>query len=275
MGKKRLNQSTKLGRAAYQRKSPLSLALKLGVGTVVLFYIFSAFFSQVERDELTLCRIDRAYPRETALLLDTTGGYSAAQATAISANLNKLLTDSQIDEKFTFYSLGVAPGSYYQNATICNPGDGSDQGDLTVDQASLYAGWQKNFNDRIVSSVNDLVGQQAAEQSPIMEMIQYVSRQISLSPPDTPKRLIIVSNMIHKTPEYSQYGDSLNFNSLAGTAYLDRVQARLAGVEVGILYVLRPQLLGVQNRGHIEQFWRPYVNFSEGSIVSTERISLE
>jgi len=215
--------------------------------------------------------MDRAYPRETALLLDTTGGYSAAQAAVISANLNKLLTDSQIDEKFSFYSLGAAPGSYYQNATICNPGDGSDQGELTTDQARMFAGWQSNFNARIVSSVNDLMGRQAAEQSPIMEMIQYVSRQNSLSPPDTPKRLIIVSNMIQKTPEYSQYGDSLNFSSLAGTAYLNRVQARLAGVEVGIL---RPQLLGIQNRGHIEQFWRPYVDFSEGRIVSTERISL-
>lgn len=142
MRRKRLNQSTKLGRGTNRKKSPLFLVVSLGLVGLAIFYTFSALFTEVERDNLTLCRLDRAFPRETALLLDTTGGYSRAQALSIAS-------------------------------------------------------------------------------------------------------------------------------------YLNEVQSYLDDVEVEIFYIQRPKLLAIQNRSHIEQFWRPLVNSSGGRIVSVQRINLQ
>ena len=86
--------------------------------------------------------------------------------------------------------------------------------------------------------------------------------------------MIIVSDLIQNTPSYSQYNDSKDFDTIRGTNYLTGVQAFLSGIDVQILYVQRPQLLAIQNRDHIESFWRPYVNLSEGRIVSVDRINL-
>ena len=106
-----------------------------------------------------------------------------------------------------------------------------------------------------------------------MEMIQYTSNQNRWSSADSEKRLIVISSMIHSTPEFSHLTDSTNFGALAGTEYLSRVLAFLDNVEVTLLYVQRQQGVAIQNRGHIESFWRPFVDASGGSIVDVKSVN--
>ncbi|MDP6097499.1 MAG: hypothetical protein QGG67_16160 [Gammaproteobacteria bacterium] len=274
MSRNRLNQNPSTRRYSRKKKSPLFRVASFGIVALVIYYFTSSLFSRVERDNLTLCRLDRAFSRDTALLIDETGGYSQAQADLISTSIENILTNSLVDDKFTFYSLGESVSSYLPSFSICNPGDESDQGDLTTDQRRLFADWKEDSHDRVVSSLDELVDREAAEFSPIMEMIRYVSNQTRFSSPDIQKRMIIVSDLIQNTPSYSQHNDSKDFDTIRGTNYLTGVQAFLSGVDVQILYVQRPQLLAIQNRDHIESFWRPYVNLSEGRIVSVDRINL-
>jgi hypothetical protein len=270
----RLNQSSSPRRRIRKQKSPLIRLVNVGIVALVVFYFGTLLFSEVERDAETLCRLDRAFSRDTAVLVDATEAYSPAHTNQISTLLQNILANAQVDEKFTFYSLGDAVNLYLPSFSICNPGDGSDQGELTTEQRRLFTDWKDNFHRRILSSIEALAEKEATDQSPIMEMIQYVTNQTRFTSPEIQKRLIIVSDMIHSTPSYSHYRDSKNFESVKNTDYQTGVQAYLTNVDVDVLYVQRPQLLAIQNRDHIESFWRPFVNSYGGRIVSVDRVNL-
>ncbi|HAJ74893.1 MAG TPA: hypothetical protein DCM64_00395 [Gammaproteobacteria bacterium] len=264
-----------MGTRRIKKKSPYSFVINLAIAAFAVGFIASLLLGSVERDPVTLCRLDNDVPRETALLLDETVGYSQPQASAITRHLDSLLTNSLADERFTFYSLGSDENSYYLRFSFCNPGDGSDQGELTADQRQLYNGWKEILTERLGIYVNALIEKEAADSSPIVDMVQYVANQIRFTPGDVQKRLILVSSLIHHTPSYSHERDSTNFNAFLGTRSSEDALANLEDVEVEIVLIQRPQLLAIQNRGHIEAFWRPFVNQSGGAIVATERIMLE
>lgn len=241
----------------------------------MISYSVSLLLSRVERDPSTLCRLDNRFPRETAILLDETDGYSRGQAASITTYLENLLANSLIDEKFTFYSLGPSVNSFFQDFYACNPGGELDQADLTPEQRMQYRNWGADFLDRLSVYIDALIDRSAADNSPIMEMIQYVANQNQYADDETEKRLILVSNLIHNTPEFSHYRDASNFGTVSSDENLSRLLAPLSNVDVEILFVQRSQLLAIQNRSHIETFWRPFVNTSGGRIVSVERINLE
>jgi len=264
-----------VGSRRIKKKGPYAFVIKLAIAAFAIGFIASLLLGSVERDPVTLCRLDNNIPRETALLLDETVGYSAPQAGAIAGHLDSLLSNSLVDERFTFYSLGSAVDSYYLRFSFCNPGDGSDQGDLTPDQRRLYSDWQEILTERLGTYVDGLIEKESADSSPIVDMVQYVANQLRFTPDNVQKRLILASSLIHHTPSYSHLRDSTRFNAILDTRSLQDTLANLEEVEVEILYIQRPQLLAVQNRGHIEAFWRPFVNQSGGRLVSVDRIILE
>ena len=273
MSPKRLNQKVAAGRP--RKAGPLALLVKLGLFVLVISYGVSLLFSRVERDPTTLCRLDNRFLRETAILLDETDGYSRGQAASIARYLENMLANSLVDEKFTFYSLGPSVNSFFQDFYACNPGSELDQSDLSPEQRIQYREWDADFLARLTVYVDALIDRSAADNSPIMEMIQYVANQNPYADDETEKRLILVSNLIHNTAEFSHYRDTSNFGAVSGDQNLSRLLAPLSDVDVEILFVQRPQLLAIQNRSHIESFWRPYVNASGGRIVSVDRIDLE
>lgn len=274
MSNKRLNQSLEVGTRPRNKKGgPAGLAIKLLILVAVGAYLISLVFSRVERDMTTLCRSDNEYPQETAILLDTTDGFTAAQANLIRQQLGDLFENSVLDERFSFYALGSQVNSYYPRFSICNPGDGLDDPDLSLEARSAYQNWNEELLQRIGLEINDLIDSTADEYSPILEMVQYVSNQSRWLSAESGKRLVVISTLVHHTPEFSNYTDANNL-ATANEDYRSRIQAFLDGVEVTLWYIRLPRALVVQNRGHIEQFWRPYINAAGGSIVGLENIEL-
>lgn len=139
---------------------------------------------------------------------------------------------------------------------LCNPGDGHDKSDLTHNPKQLMKHFQQRFRKPVVELADKLETTQPAKLSPIFEMIQLVAingfRKHHVA---GPKKLYIVSDMMHNTPQYSMYRGDFNFEAFLETPYGRKTTTDLKGVDVDLQYIINtPQL---QTRRHA-QFWEQY-----------------
>jgi hypothetical protein len=244
----------------------------LAVTGFIAVYV-SISSSRVERNQATLCRVDGEIPRETALLIDATEGFSPSQSLLISKHMESIIETSLIDEKFTFYALNDNADTFSPLFEICNPGDGSDQNELTANVRRLYQSWETGFKQRITSNVQSLIDENGAESSPILEMLKFVAIQSMFDSAAPQKRLVVVSDLIHNTSEYSQYSEPSRFEHIENSPYLRQVLPDLRNVDVEILYIFRSNLNEIQNRGHIQLFWERLFTEAGGRIISVEAIN--
>ena len=143
--------------------------------------------------------------------------------------------------------------------TLCNPGRGVDANPITASPKRVEALWEKQFDKPLEAELRQAVSPSAADLSPVMEAIQSVSirtlnhREVS----HRPRTLTIVSDLLHNTPEFSQYRGPTDFSRFKSSAYFGRVRTALDGVSVTVLYVPRPGKESIQGGAHI-QFWTEY-----------------
>ena len=78
----------------------------------------------------------------------------------------------------------------------------------------------------------------ASDESPIFESIQSIAVRAFGALPESNKdrRLVIASDMLQNTPEYSQYHGIGSFEEFKRSQYYRRVRADLRGVEVELYY---------------------------------------
>jgi hypothetical protein len=86
------------------------------------------------------------------------------------------------------------------------------------------------------------------------------------------KRILLVSDMLHYTSQYSQYRQNSQFKEFNNSAYSLEVRPHLNGVNLEILYVVRARDRKLQNRGHIA-FWEAFVSNAGGQVVRVKTIN--
>lgn len=148
----------------------------------------------------------------------------------------------------------------------CNPGDGAGASELNSNRAHLKRRFEEGFREPISRLLDELETKRSSRYSPIFEMLGMVSingfRKENVS---GPRRLIIVSDMLHNTPEYSMYRGTLDFERFHQSDYGRKMTTYFNGVDVEVQYLLNtPQL---QTRRHLK-FWEDYFAASGGRIVA-------
>jgi hypothetical protein len=148
---------------------------------------------------------------------------------------------------------------------LCNPGSAEGKSALTANVRKLELQFRERFREPLLEQADALVSTTPARSSPLLEMLQLVSingfRKHAAS---GPRRLIIVSDMLHKTSEYSMYQGIAEFERFAASDYGRKTGAELSGVEVEIHHVLHyPKL---QTPRQIE-FWNAYFTRSGARMV--------
>lgn len=148
----------------------------------------------------------------------------------------------------------------------CNPGKGEGKSELTDTISKLQKQFRTEFLDPMLDLADILQGSQPAKASPVFEMIQLVSiNGFRKRAVDGPRRLIIVSDMLQNTPQFSMYRGIGEFSAFQGSDYGKRMQADLKGVAVELHYVMNtPQL---QNRRHLK-FWEDYFSGAGARIAA-------
>jgi hypothetical protein len=233
--------------------------------TGVLLMLFATYayyrWNQVVLQKETLCPVDGPQGL-TVLLIDRTDPLTTVQQGALRKHLAGLKNDMAKYHGIAVYSVGPIGDELLrpEAALLCNPGRGKDIPAAIGNPRLLEQKWDKQFSAPLERLFSVLLSPHEASTSPIMESIQSVAiTALRGGQIDTiPRRLVIVSDMLQHTPEYSQYDTIASFEAFRRLPYYRRVRTDLRGIEVQIIYVRRETRQHVQGRAHIE-FWQQYL----------------
>jgi len=251
------------------------IILLVGAVLLIVSGIFAFFYyvePAVKRNPDTACRVDEEISRETIIVIDATDNFNHTQALRIKKEIGLILSSAIIDERFSLYVIDETINKESEKFSVCNPGDGSNKSELTSNKRRLKKNWEALFYDRFTDAVDELIGAHTAIQSPIIEMIKFVSVNTFLDSRATEKRLVIVSDMLHHTQQYSHYRGSPDYTEFSKTPYALTMQPLLEGVDVQIFYLINEKHILLQNRGHIE-FWNQHVLTNNGFVSSVKTVN--
>jgi hypothetical protein len=256
---------------------------RIGIALIVLVVLVIAgggagyFYLQQTRvalDETTLCPKDGARTL-TVVLVDRTDPLNTVQKEALRDRLQEIQDNVAQYGALKIYSVEPIGETLLRPLVdLCNPGRGSDIDPKFGNPRLVEKRWLERFAVPIEALLDDLMQTHEADSSPIMESIQSVAVSTLRGNPaaEIPKRLIIASDMLQHTIEYSQYKGGHDFQEFRKSAYYRRLQADLRGVEVEIIYVRRDTRRAAQGKAHI-QFWRDYISDLGGTV--TRVVALE
>jgi hypothetical protein len=201
------------------------------------------------------------------LLVDKTDPLTFTQKEAFQVRLRELVQHRT--PKGYLLSVFVLGESFRDNARplveLCNPGDGSDRSALTANLVRLKHQYEERFIAPLMNEAEALQSTTPSKTSPIFEMLQLVGiNAFQARNVQGERRLIVMSDMLHNTTQFSMYRGQPDFTDFARTDYGRKVQAQLAGVEVELdVLVNTPQL---QTRRNLK-FWEDYFDKAGARIV--------
>lgn len=250
------------------------IALVIALLLLFLYQYFKVVQEKIETDPVTNCRSDGYFPRDSVILFDATEPVSQAQLEDVSNQLDSIVQNSIIHERFTIYFLRDEPKRFEPKLMVCNPGTGENLNAATNNLRKLMKTWQDTFKAPVKGSVEGLTSVTPSASSPIMEMLKFVGLRTFARSDSPDKRLILVSDMVEHTDSYSQYRNwTFDFQELSRTPYFREMRPRLTDVFIDILYIERSELSAIQGKSHIADFWQPFVRRSGGRINNVTYIN--
>jgi hypothetical protein len=156
----------------------------------------------------------------------------------------------------------------------CNPGDGAGLSEWISNPRIARLKWLESFRKPAADAIDNSLGRQKAKSSPIMAAIQDISieRFAKVAAARAEKRLIVISDMIESTREYSQYpaaGD-LSYERFRRSPAYQKFRTDLHGALVTIDYVQRIQPK-IDNTKHAE-FWHEWTRDNLGKWDMLHRL---
>ena len=203
-----------------------------------------------------------------ALLVDKTDPLSFTQRTALETLLQDLV-ERKIPEGY-LVSVFVMGEDYKANAKplveICNPGTGEGKSELTANLKQLKRQYNKKFITPLMQQMQSMVSDQSGKYSPIFEMVQMVSlASFQRHPIEGERRLLIISDLLHNTPELSLYKKVPNIDDFLASDYGRRTYVNLKDVQID-LYLLfnTPQF----QTEELTEFWQSFFTKTGATIAS-------
>lgn len=165
-----------------------------------------------------------------------------------------------------------ALGENYQDTAkpifeMCNPGTGEDKSKWTNNRKKLHAQYENRFYRPMLQLATQLQTLTPGKASPIFEMLQLVSTNAFDKHPDIEgdRRLVIVSDMMQNTNEYSMYSAVPDYAAFSKTTYARQTHVRLSGIKIEIQYLINAQ--NIPYKDHIV-FWEKYFQSAGGRLIA-------
>lgn len=216
----------------------------------------------------------------------TTGPTSATVVLFDATDQISATTLADLKNEFRKVVGGVEPGGYLRVARLtgtpgeiplmfdgCNPGDGSTVDAWTSSPEMRQKTWEASFDEPLDKLPDAISNGTEADQSPIMAAVQKVKLTVFDAEigAGIPHHLYVASDMIEHTDLYSQYKSGPAYESYAKSEAAKDYRTHLAGVDVSILYVERPNRK-FEAVDHAE-FWREWVERQDGTFVKLTRLA--
>jgi hypothetical protein len=250
------------------------LILLAFLGAVCLVSLFLYWSSkQTELDRETYC--PKNGPQDVcAILVDQTDTFSVVQRADIQRHLDEVKLEVPQYGCIELYTIAPIKTELLKPIfKMCNPGRGEQVNPLIGNPQIVERRWREEFSNHLDRSLEELLTPSQASATPLFESLQSVAisafghRAVS----QVRKRLIIVSDMIHHSSEFSQYNDAYNFQSFRSSDYYMRIRPILKEVEIEIFYLHRATHPQVQGKKHIE-FWQSFITDCGGTLTKVVRI---
>lgn len=233
------------------------------------------FYMQASRepplDKTTLC--PAAGPLgHIVLLVDKTDPLNFTQRQAFSVDMQELI-HFKVPEGHLF-SVFVLGEKFEQSSQpvieLCNPGSDLGKSELSANLKRLRKQYEERFVRPIDDATKALVAEEPAKSSPIFEMVQLVGingfRKHAVK---GPKRLILVSDMLHNTSQYSMYNASVDFDLYESTDYAKKTMAELKDVDVELHYLMTAPRLQTRRN---QIFWERYLTRAGARLVAVRQV---
>lgn len=261
---------------AARRKKRNEILMGIGIFAVVLTLLGSLGAYYVMNDDkvpdsVTLCPADGPLGH-TVVLIDNTDTYNFMQRQSFAQSI-AALSEDQVPEGHLL-SVYVLGADFTENASPvfekCNPGKGEDKSNLTANLDRIKKRYHEQFKDPILKLAENSLLDKQSERSPIFEMLQIASiNGFRAKDVDGERTLIVYSDMLPNTQEFSMFKGLPAFDDFLKSAYGRKSQTSLSGVKVHVHYLLNyPKL---QTRTQLS-FWETYFEQAGAKIVAVKTL---
>jgi hypothetical protein len=239
--------------------------------TIVGVFIYYTFFMPKvgQIDATSLCPAEG--PKgHYVLLVDKTDPLTFTQNEAFSITLREII-EKRTPEGYLL-SVFLLGEDFKENAKplveLCNPGTGADKSKFNANLKQLKRQYQERFLNPLLEKSDLLLATKPAKTSPIFEMLQLVAiNAFRKHDVKGERRLIIMSDMLHNTPQFSMYKGPVDYQTFTISDYGRKSHLELPDVEVEIHYLINtPQLQTKRN----VKFWEDYFNKAGARIVAVQ-----
>lgn len=220
-------------------------------------------------DVTTLCPAEGPLGH-VVVLVDNTDPYSFIQREAFVQALNSL-SDAVVPEGYllSVFSLGE---DFQKNAEPvfekCNPGSSAGKSELTANLKRIDKRFNESFRTPILKLEEVLMVKDPAKYSPVFEMIQLASiKGFRAQNVKGVRKLIIFSDMLHNTPDFSMFKGVPDYKSFSSSSYGERSNTDLSGVEVELHYLMKyPKLQTMKQL----KFWEDYFEHTGARLTRVQ-----
>ena len=217
-------------------------------------------------DPDSLCPTDRAVSH-TVVLVDRTDPLTEEHQRLLSEAIEQAVASLQLYERFSIFLIeGEAPPAPAPVLSVCKPYDGTDANWLYENARLMREDYEERFNQPLSATVANLNTQAEAPQSPIMQIIRSVASLPSFVEADRRRKLIVVSDLLQNTADYSHYKTKPDYRAFRSSPYGATVRPTLDGVEVTLVYLPNRQAQRRQGSAHL-RFWEAYFTEAGAAIV--------
>jgi hypothetical protein len=246
----------------------LSVIVVALVGSLVWFYVNAV--AQIEPLDANLC--PRAGPvAQTIVLVDASDVLPPLVREDLLTRLSDLTSHISKGERLDVWALSADGDRSDEIASLCNPGDGSDLGEVTANPERAKRRWETGFVQPVTAALNKAARENAIAQSPIMAALQKLSvaRLTSEADRRIETTLIIISDMLENTPDFSMYRSGVSYAAFRASNAFRKFETDLAGADVELWLVQRP---GADVTNELVDFWNTWVADAHGSVAKVIKL---
>ena len=213
----------------------------------------------------TLCPVSGPHG-VTVVLVDASDDLPDAARREAQTILNDLIVELPAYYMLDIRVLDIAHFKSRSLFAKCNPGDGTGLSEWTSNPRIARLKWIEAFRKPADTAIQSSLGNQKSENSPIMAAIQGIAidRFSGAAVAHADKRLIIISDMVENTRDYSQYpkAGNLSYDRFKRSPAYLKYRTDLHGAKVTIDYVQRLHLkLDTEKQA---EFWHKWVVDNDG-----------
>ncbi|NOQ64296.1 MAG: hypothetical protein GQ582_07275 [Methyloprofundus sp.] len=261
---------------AAKRKNLWGILLIIGVLAVFAFLAFFRFELQQTKlayDPDTLCPIGVQSPKYVALVFDKSDAYNKVQQQFLQRFFSQFKANLVAGTRISIYVIDnqkdkpIAP-----DFVVCAPRTGVDANALYENPKRIQQRWLEQFAQPLDQAIKGFMRAGQANFSPIMEIFQPIAlTAFPVINSQADKQIILISDMLQHTPEWSHYRGGMDFSQLEKSSYYQRISTDLQNAEVNILYVRREGKEKIQTKRHAF-FWADFIQSIGGRVTLVEKI---